>query len=51
LTPAEVGEVQGGPTDPGEPASGRPATNPGCVFGQKHGHGEEWEVRNINNHI
>jgi hypothetical protein len=34
LTPEEVGEVQGGPTDPGEPASGRPATNPGCVFGQ-----------------
>jgi hypothetical protein len=34
LTPAEVAEVQGGPTDAGIPATGRPRSNPGCVFGQ-----------------
>jgi len=34
LTPAEVAEVQGGPTDPGTPATGTSPNEPGCVFGQ-----------------
>ena len=34
LTPAEVAEVQGGPTDRGTPATGTPPNEPGCVFGQ-----------------
>jgi hypothetical protein len=35
LTTEEIGAVQGGPTEPGVPASGQANGHRGCVFGQR----------------